>query len=171
MSLASFASALSIFWLILYCIHWISQQNNTTPETILPSHQQNLRNNGSILGHYNLRITIRFLQARIETTSLNKFHDKLLNRLKRKSHSGLRAWLERFYTLGYVSGIFGMVVALGLLMWTTWTLMKPISFHKIVKVSRSVGKLMKRDGQITTYQDLAPESPITPIVRSNLLVA
>jgi hypothetical protein len=78
--------------------------------------------------------------------------------------------LERLYTLGYVSGILGMLVALGLLIWTTWALAKPISLHKIVKASQSVDKLMRRGDQITTYPDLTPESPITPIVRFKFLV-
>lgn len=85
---------------------------------------------------------------------------------------GTRTWLERFYTLGYVSGVIGMVVALGLLLWTTWTLIKPFSFHKIVNVSKSVGKLMmKRDiSEVTYTEDLASQSPITPIVRSNFIL-
>lgn len=76
--------------------------------------------------------------------------------------------MERFYTFGYVSGVIGMVVALGLLVWTTWTLVKPVSIHKIVEVSKSVGKLMKRDVQKMniSYEEFAPESPITPIVRT-----
>ncbi|KAF9447627.1 hypothetical protein P691DRAFT_776009 [Macrolepiota fuliginosa MF-IS2] len=160
MSLVSFAFPLSVFWLIIYVLHRILGQGNHH-ESILPSYRRGLRSHAGIC-HF----TIRFLHARIETSRWNAAHDKLLTRLKRKDESRSRAWLERIYTLGYVSGVIGMVVALGLLGWTAWTLMKPPSIHTITGVSKTVGKLMKRNDVSArlAYGEPALESPITPIL-------
>lgn len=154
MSLSSAVNSLWVFWGIVYCAHRLRLYKAST-ETALPLHQRRRTSEW--------HITIRFLRVRVETSRWNTAHDKLLTRFKRGSASWTRTWLERFYTLGFVSGVVGMIVVLGFLLWTTWTLVRPFSILKI-GTPKVAGKLMKRDPL-----EPAPESLITPIVRTNSL--
>ncbi len=150
MSLSSAVYTLWVFWVVVYGVHRLIQHKSST-ETVLPLHQRRRSSDW--------HITIRFLRARVETSKWNTAHDKLSTKLKRGGGSWSRMWLGRFYTLGFVSGVIGMVVVFGLLLWTAWTLVRPFSIHKI-GIPKIAGKLMKRDSF-----GPAPESPITPIVR------
>lgn len=152
MSLSSTAYTLWVFWVIVYCVHRLIQYKSSA-ETVLPLHQRRRSSEW--------HITIQFLRARVETSRWNTTHDKLLTRLKRGSSLWSKKWLERFYTLGFVSGVIGMVVVFGLLLWTAWTLVRPFSIHNI-GIPKAAGKLMKRHSF-----GPAPESPITPIVGMN----
>jgi S2P endopeptidase len=164
MSLASFAYGLSIFWLIIHALQRLLRYRKD--DIILPSHRPGFRNYDRA---HKWHVTIRFLQARIETSRWNEIHDRLSARLKKKGCLRFRIWLERFYNVGFASGVTGMVVAFGLLIWTTWALWKPFSIHKMSNMPTATGGLVKRGVELKTtlYEEFAPESPITPIVRFN----
>ena len=79
------------------------------------------------------RISLRFLQARVETRRWNSAHGSLLSRLKRSSS---RPWLDGMYGLGFLIGTLTMSVALPLLLWTTWTHFKSLTVPKASRLVR-----------------------------------
>ena len=81
----------------------------------------------------NTRISLYFLQARVETRRWNSVHGSLLSRLKR---STLRSWLDDMYGLGFVVCTLTMSVVLPLLLWTSWTLFKSLTIPKAPRLVR-----------------------------------
>lgn len=174
MSLASFAYSLSLFWLIVHGLQRIfHHKRDKSHGSILPSNNRSGFWRESRLRRtrddWNCSVTIGFLRARIETTSWNEVHDKFLTRLKRKRYPGEgreRVWLERVYSIGFGIGVIGMVVALGILVWTSWSLSRPLFLYNVK--DGGGGRLMKRDG--VANMAYGADSPITPIVSSDLVV-
>ncbi|KAL9709462.1 hypothetical protein Ac2012v2_007197 [Leucoagaricus gongylophorus] len=79
-------------------------------------------------------VSLHFLRVRVETRRWNSVHGLLLSRLQR---SPWRPWLEAMYSLGLVVGVLTMAAALPLLLWTTWTLLKPwLAMPKMARLVR-----------------------------------
>ena len=124
-----------------------------------------------------VQIGLKILHFRAQTTFWNRAHDRLASGLADKHSSKWRSILTRFYDVGCVLGLVGMLVALSLLLWTTGNL-----FVSLLVASRQtwehhemidgVGRSMKRTLEDTQVFHSGSSgrafATIKPIVSHNL---
>lgn len=124
-----------------------------------------------------VQINLSFLHLRAQTTFWNKSHDRLVSWLEDKHSSKWKSFLTQLYGVGCVLGLIGMLVSLGLLLWTTGNLSVSLLATSRQMWGRpemidDVGRSMKRtlgDTQVSlSGSSERAFATIKPIVSHNL---
>ncbi|KAH7890390.1 hypothetical protein F5I97DRAFT_1799357 [Phlebopus sp. FC_14] len=132
MSLASTSLWISCVWLVIHAFKHSSKRSNP----VLPLSQ----------GRRQITdVTVRNLNLRVKTQAFNALHDGLSNFLLSGASRQLRQAFLWFYDLGSFLSAIGMLVALGLLAWTTITLSASVLEQRSATTS---GVLSKRGTEL-----------------------
>lgn len=135
MSLVTFTLLLSLLWAVIYIAenHWRKRAGRS----ILPSSHGDRR--GTLR---NVDVSLKQLHLRLKSTGWNAKHDTLASRLRTRL-PGLKLFLEHFYDVGSLLSILGMIVALGLLVWTAVFLFR----EGLWPPESTTPRLLKRGGK------------------------
>ena len=136
MSFGTLCLSLTIFWLAIHAL-----------STLFPNHTTLLPTTAPRLRASSTHITVKHLHLRIQTTTWNSVHDQLATRLASKPFRRARKALNCFYDIGSVVGVLGMVVGVGVLIWTLGELGVGV-----------IGKLSAQEGQVGGIVKRALES-------------
>jgi hypothetical protein len=116
MGLGALIFLVSSFWAAIHGINRYKSSHSLLPTTF---HVRNRRQRLWALSSTN--VTLHHVHLKISTTAWNHRHDRLAGRLAGPL-SGVKSCLGGFYDLGCFVGMIGMVVAVAILLWTTWSL-------------------------------------------------
>jgi hypothetical protein len=104
MFIAAVASV-SILWIALHLFSR-STRGNVLPISASPFQKRHTK------------VTLKHLYLHVQTTACNRCHEAVSVALRRHDKSKVRWFLTRFYDLGSIVGVLGMLGAFGMLLWT-----------------------------------------------------
>lgn len=113
MSLVGAVLVLAFLWAAIHAIRFLFPPARTS---ILPS--INLSRRSSFPDPPTTQVFLNLFHLRFQTTACNIYHDCLATALKKERRPRLSLILMRFYDLGSVFGILGMLTGLVILSWT-----------------------------------------------------
>jgi hypothetical protein len=115
MGLVALIFVVSSFWAAIHAIN----RYKTSPSLLPTFHVRNRRQRLWDLSSTN--VTLHHAHLKVSTTAWNHRHDRLAGRLAGPL-AGVKSCLSVFYDLGCIIGMIGMVIAIAILLWTTWSL-------------------------------------------------
>lgn len=113
---------LSIFWAVLHLAQrFFASRPRQSSNALLPSFAGP---HGTISHRFRspraIKLTLWGLSLRVETTRFNDFHDSCIVYFKQRRHTLIRQRTTKIYDYGTVTGVAGMLAAIGLLWLTTY---------------------------------------------------
>jgi hypothetical protein len=174
MALLTFVLIVASLWSALHAINYYI--NIRYQSSILPTTYSSSRSWGVQLSRAkgSFAVKLHLLHLKLETTSLNRVHDKLSAYFSHQSYSVRRAsslfpaLIRGLYDLGAVFGVLGLLCTIAMLFWTCSELVSIVLVHS---GSHTQGlQLSKRS--YTASPSVPHASPLTfqPVVRDMMLV-
>jgi len=164
MSFTKVLFLIAIFWTVIHGIHYFLKSRKNS--SILPVASRTAGHHPRIWNAASTSFVVDKLLLRIQTTSLNAWHDSIANRLKTRQCACIRYWTVMFYNLGVFFGLLGMICALGVLLYTAGSSVWGLLLYQIKTPETQVSHVKRALVEEETIQtNSASEGFIQPIVR------
>ncbi|KAJ6567754.1 hypothetical protein DFH09DRAFT_1034204 [Mycena vulgaris] len=161
--MASLALVLLLIWPVIHGAHYFLSRK---PESLLPT-SRSANPLGRRRGHFwdsrTTQVILSKFHLRVQTSAWNSKHDAFTKGVSPRSR--LRAALICFYNAGCVMGVFGTLVSLGFLLWTSGKVLVPV-VHEILGSSSphsSPAFLLKRGVEVVE-ETAARSTFIKPLI-------
>jgi len=164
MSLVSHVVALLLVWVAIHAIHYARKPSKT--HSLLPSTSNSRLARHGFWKKSTTQVILKAFHLRLQTTAWNLHHDILATELKKERRLFLSQTLRVFYDLGSVFGIFGMLVGLGLLLWTCGLSVLSLAG----KVLENSSNMPSSDSSGLTRRDLGTVGEAVPLTEDTLSV-